>query len=50
MKLKERTTRVFVSRMLSLCMAFSVIPNIPVKAAKEEDSIQRLVCNHSHTA
>ena len=40
MKLKERTTRVFVSSMLSFCMVFSVMPNIPVKAAKEEDSIQ----------
>lgn len=46
MKLKERTTRVFVSSMLSLCMVFSVMPNIPVKAAKEEDSIQRLVCSY----
>lgn len=46
MKLKERTTRVFVSSMLSFCMVFSVMPNIPVKAAKEEDSIQRLVCSY----
>ena len=43
MKLKERTIRVLVSSMLSVCMVFSVIPNVPVKAAGEEESIQRLV-------
>ena len=46
MKFKEKTKRVLVSSMLSVCMAFSVMPNIPAKAAEEEDSIQSLVSSY----